>query len=64
MISNKREVLYLCTASFGKVKSMLWLGEITLSVPVGGPPVSPLVANYLQTNKQLTAPAFRWQSLH
>lgn len=38
MISNKREVLYLCTASFEKVKSMLWLGEITLFVPLGGPP--------------------------
>lgn len=38
MISNKREVLYLCTACFEKVKSMFWLGEITLFVPLGGPP--------------------------
>lgn len=64
MISNKRKALYLFIASFEKVKSMFWLEEITLFVPPGGPLVSPLVANYLQTNKQLTPRASWWESFH
>lgn len=39
MISNKRGVPHLCITSFEKVKSVFCLGEITLFVPVGGPPV-------------------------
>ena len=38
MISNKRGVLVCASLLLEKVKSVFCLGEITLFVPVGGPP--------------------------